>query len=209
MGFSQNNIRFLVLTGGPGAGKTAVMGAAQQIFGSQITLLPEAASIVYSGGFPRHQTPHSVRAAQRAISGVQRELENFASEENRGGVALCDRGIADGAAYWPEGYASFFAAIGSSQEEIFSRYHTVIHLRTPSLAMGYNLENPMRTETPEEAAHLCRKIEGAWDGHPNRIIVPARETFHEKLSQVTDLIQTALASFQPRSFSSGALRSLQ
>ena len=209
MEFSQNHIRFLVLTGGPGAGKTAVMGAAQQIFGSQITLLPEAASIVYSGGFPRHLTPHSIRAAQRAISSVQKELENFAAEENQGGVALCDRGIADGAAYWPEGYSSFFSAIGSSQKEIFSRYHTVIHLRTPSLAMGYNLENPMRTETPEEAAQLCRKIEAAWNGHPNRIIVPATETFHEKLSQVTDLIQMALASFQPRALSPSAHRSLQ
>ena len=51
-------VRFVVLTGGPGAGKTAVMEAAKQIFAQDVMILPEAASIVYSGGFPRHATAH-------------------------------------------------------------------------------------------------------------------------------------------------------
>jgi predicted ATPase len=187
-----SSCRFIVLTGGPGAGKTAVMGAARQIFGPAISILPEAASIVYSGGFPRLGTPGSVRSAQRAICRVQEELERYAAVEEGACVGLCDRGIADGAAYWPDGFDSFFRSIGLSQREVFSRYHAVIHLRTPSAAWGYNLGNPMRTETADEAMRLDHRIERVWEGHPNRFIVPATETFPEKLEQVTELITAAL-----------------
>ena len=185
-------MRFVVLTGGPGAGKTAVMEAARQIFARELMILPEAASIVYAGGFPRYPVPHSIRAAQRAIAAVQAELEAFASEDNSAPVALCDRGIADGAAYWPEGSASFFSALGTSAEEIFARYSTVIHLRTPTAAMGYDNSNPMRTETADEAAKLDQRIDRVWEGHPNRVVVPATETFTEKLEQVTALIRAEL-----------------
>jgi predicted ATPase len=190
--------RFIVLTGGPGAGKTAVMGAARQIFGPKVAILPEAASIVYSGGFPRHPNPTSVRAAQRAICRVQEELERYVTEEGRALVALCDRGITDGAAYWPEGMDAFFPAIGLSRESVFARYHTVIHLRSPSAALGYNRDNPMRTETAEQAAEIDRRIEGAWSGHGNRFLVPATETFTEKLDHVTEMILAAMPpSFRP------------
>jgi predicted ATPase len=185
-------VRFVVLTGGPGAGKTAVMQAARQIFAQEVLVLPEAASIVYSGGFPRFSSPHSVRAAQRAIASVQAELEHFARDDKRAPVALCDRGIADGAAYWPEGPSSFFAALGTTAEKIYARYSTVIHLQTPTAAMGYDNSNPMRTETAGEAAELDRRIERVWHGHPNRLVVPATETFTEKLEQVTALIRTEL-----------------
>ncbi len=186
------DIRFIVLTGGPGAGKTAVIAAARQIF-HQLTILPEAASIVYSGGFPRQPVPFAIRAAQRAIFRVQEQLENYAREERACSVALCDRGIADGAAYWPDGHQAFFKAIGLSRSEIFRRYHTVIHLRTPSVHLGYtNHTNLVRTESPEEAAALDMQIEKVWEGHPNRLVVPATESFPEKLDQVTDLIRAAL-----------------
>jgi len=200
--------RFIVLTGGPGAGKTAVMEASRQIFGQSVAILPESASIVYSGGFPRLNTTTSIRSAQRAICRVQEELEIFAVEEGSAFVALCDRGIADGAAYWPDGADSFFASIGISREQVFARYHTVIHLRTPSAAFGYDHSNPMRTETAEEAAHLDRRIELAWEGHPNRLIVPATETFTEKLEHVTDLITSALPMHSSRSLEKGSPRIL-
>src|SRR5689334_202851 len=98
-----NDCRFIVLTGGPGAGKTAVMEAARQIFGQHISILPEAASIIYAGGFPRIASPQGIRAAQRAICRVQEELERFSLDLGHPSVALCDRGIVDGAAYWPAG----------------------------------------------------------------------------------------------------------
>jgi predicted ATPase len=185
-------VKFIVLTGGPGAGKTAVMQAARQIFAQDVTILPEAASIVYSGGFPRNATHHSVRAAQRAIAAVQAELEQFTLEDNKAPVALCDRGIVDGAAYWPDGMGCFYQAISASAAETLARYTTVIHLSTPAAGKGYDNSNPMRTENAQQARELCRRIERAWDGHPNRLVVPATETFTEKLEQVTAMIRSEL-----------------
>jgi predicted ATPase len=183
---------FIALTGGPGAGKTAVIEAARQIFGHSVAILPEAASIVYAGGFPRRGTPANKRAAQRVIASVQQELERLTLEEGTTSVAICDRAMADGAAYWPEGPDAFYDAIGLSREEVFRRYSTVIHLHTPSASMGYDQSNPMRTETADEAALLDRRIQHIWHGHPNRLVVPATETFTEKLEHVTSLIRSEL-----------------
>ena len=65
--------RRVVLTGGPGAGKTAVLELIRQSFCEHVKVLPEAAGIVFGGGFPREDELLCRRAAQRAIFYVQRE----------------------------------------------------------------------------------------------------------------------------------------
>lgn len=42
----------IVLTGGPGAGKTALLELIRQSFCAHVKVLPEAASIIFGGGFP-------------------------------------------------------------------------------------------------------------------------------------------------------------
>ena len=91
--------RRVVLTGGPGAGKTAVLELIRLFFCDHIKTLPEAAGIVFGGRFPRSDGVPLRQAAQRAIYHIQRELESIADLENAA-VVLCDRGTVDGAAYW-------------------------------------------------------------------------------------------------------------
>src|SRR5512142_38277 len=121
--------RRLVLTGGPGAGKTAVLEALKHLLSSQVAVLPESAGIVFGGGFPRLNTLAGQRAAQRAIFFVQRELENIADESDIAAV-LCDRGLVDAVAYWP-GPDDFWSSVGMTQAEALARYDVVIHLRVP------------------------------------------------------------------------------
>lgn len=90
----------VVLTGGPGAGKTAVLELIRQSFCAHVLVLPEAAGILFGGGFPREPDVAVQRAAQRAIFFVQRELES-AADASDAAIVLCDRGTVDGAAYWP------------------------------------------------------------------------------------------------------------
>ncbi len=45
--------RRVVLTGGPGAGKTAALEVIRRLYAPHVQVLPEAASIVFGGGFPR------------------------------------------------------------------------------------------------------------------------------------------------------------
>ena len=52
----------------------------------------------------------------------------------------------------------------------------------------------MRLESAEQAAELDRRIEEVWSEHPNRLIVPATESFPEKLEHVTSLIMAELRS---------------
>src|SRR5262245_25592869 len=84
--------KLLVLTGGPGGGKTAVLEIVRKHFCEHVVVLPEAATIIFGGGFPRGVSAAARRAAQRAIFHVQLELEAMAIEEGRAPVVLCDRG---------------------------------------------------------------------------------------------------------------------
>src|SRR4051812_10765415 len=98
---SKHALKLIVLTGGAGAGKKAVLEVVRKNFCQHLLVLPEAASIVYRGGFPRLFDDPARRAAQRAIVQVQRELERYAASRSNIGVVLCDRGTLDGLAYWP------------------------------------------------------------------------------------------------------------
>ena len=60
--------RIIVLTGGPSAGKTAVQQVASEQFGDRLVLVPEAATLLFSGGFPLPVSDETRRAAQRATS---------------------------------------------------------------------------------------------------------------------------------------------
>jgi predicted ATPase len=142
---------FIVLTGGPGAGKTATLEVMRRHFCEHVIVLPEAASIVFRGGFPRQPREASRRAAQRAIFHVQRELERLVDGTSARAV-LCDRGTLDGLAYWPGAPADFLREVGTSLEAELARYAMVIHLRTPSDGSGYNHNNPLRVESAQEAA---------------------------------------------------------
>lgn len=170
----------VVLTGGPGAGKTSVLELIKKSFCEHIQVLPEAAGIVFGGGFPRHDDDPSRRCAQRAIYRVQHELETRTLTATDAAVALCDRGTLDGLAYWPGIEDEYFADLGTTYEREIARYAAVIHLRTPEHDAGYNRANPLRREDAAEAARIDERIAAAWDRHPRRYEVKNAPDFLEK-----------------------------
>jgi predicted ATPase len=182
----------VVLTGGPGAGKTATLEFARRSFCRGIAILPEAASILFGGGFWRSSTTAGRKAAQRAIFHVQDEQERLLIEEERFAFALCDRGTVDGLAYWPEPEASFWRELHTSREAMLGRYYAVIHLRTPAAGHGYNHDNPLRTEDAGTAHEIDERILGAWQGHPNLHVIDSAEDFMTKVQTVMKLIQSFL-----------------
>ena len=178
--------RRVVLTGGPGAGKTAVLEMLPHLVCPHVVITREAAGILFSGGFPRRSDAPARSAVQRAIFRVQLELEGLAAAENPA-LVLCDRGIVDGCAYWP-GPDSFWDAVGVTREAALARYDAVIHLRTPEGVNGYGHQNPMRIETADEARRIDERIVDAWAGHPRRFIVGATTDFVSKAAQAIALI---------------------
>ena len=180
--------RRIVLTGGPGAGKTAVLELVRHNFCKHVHVLPEAAGVVFGGGFPRRSDSAASRAAQRAIFFVQRELEAAAEGQNPA-IILCDRGTIDGVAYWP-GPGTLWEAVGTSPQEQLARYDAVIHLRVPALNEGYNHNNPLRVESAEEAMRVDELLIDAWSRHARRFVIEAHLDFLDKAKHVLDILRS-------------------
>lgn len=179
--------RRVVLTGGPGAGKTAVLELIRLFFCEHVKTLPEAAGIVFGGRFPRSDRPALRQAAQRAIYYVQRELESVADADNAA-VVLCDRGTLDCAAYWI-GDGDLFSGVKTTHAAELARYDAVIHLRTPTSPQAYNHDNPLRTESVEEAAEIDARIALQWSDHPRRFVVEPTEDFLHKAARAMSLLR--------------------
>lgn len=179
----------IVVTGGPGAGKTAVLELIRRSFCEHVVVLPEAAGMLFGGGFPRRPDAGSRRAAQRAIFHVQRELEASAAALQPA-IVLCDRGTIDGVAYWP-GPDDFWQAVGTSLAAELARYHAVIHLRTPHDA-AYNHQNPLRTESASEARAVDERIAQAWASHPRRFVIGPEQDFLNKAAKALEVIHGEL-----------------
>ncbi|MBL9105312.1 MAG: ATP-binding protein [Myxococcales bacterium] len=181
-----------MLTGGPGAGKTAILELVRRSFCEHVRVLPEAAGILFGGGFPRGDSPALRRAAQRAIFHTQRELEAVA-DAGEAPFVLCDRGTVDGLAYWP-GPGEFWAEVGTTLAAQLDRYDAVLHVRTPTPEHGYNnAANPLRIESAAEAAAIDERILAAWSAHPRRVVIPAAPEF---LAKARDAL-VALAALLP------------
>lgn len=193
----------LVLTGGPSGGKTTLAQALMAEISDQLIVVPEAASILYGGGWPRRKNIDGVRNQQRAIYYVQRELEALLADENnsqkkstgRSRLLICDRGSLDGLAYWPDRAApeDYLKSVGSTLEKEVARYDWVLHLDTAPRS-NYDLENPLRAETYHEASELNERIRDAWKAHPQRFIVgsAANGSFSAKLNRALFKIKEVL-----------------
>lgn len=189
---NEHEIQLVVLTGGPGAGKTAILETARKLLCEHVIFLPEAAGIIFGGGFWRIPTIQGRVAAQKVIYSVQNELENLVLVEKKWGLGLCDRGTLDGMAYWPETGISFWDCFQTTKEKEYSKYKAVIHLRTPSLEKGYNHQNPIRVEGAEEAALIDIKIEAIWKDHPRYFQVASKELFLEKVIESFRILKTII-----------------
>ena len=183
MNASQNGRCRIVLTGGPGGGKTTAGDLFRREIGGRVVLVPEAATLLFSGGFPRVREPLAVRAAQMAIFHLQRSLEDVQGARFPERILLCDRGTPDGAAYWPGLPHEYFDAVGTTLDAELKRYDAVIFFETAAVG-GDSIEggNPIRNETGEQAVVLDRKLRALWSRHPRFILVPHNRSFFQKIS---------------------------
>jgi predicted ATPase len=183
--------RRVVLTGGPGAGKTAVLELARRHMGRHLDVLHEAASIVFGGGFPRREETYAREAAQRAIYHVQDELERIALATPSTKIILCDRGTLDGLAYWPGPSEQFFADLDTTLDAELARYDAVIHLRTPTKDDGYHTD-ALRIEGVVEAEAIDARLLEVWEKHPNRFVVESAPDFFDKVRQAIAILHQML-----------------
>jgi predicted ATPase len=178
----RNHFR-IVLTGGPGGGKTTAADLFRREIGEKVVIVPETATMLFTGGFPRVGEPKALTATQRAIFHAQVGLEDVQGALYPGRVLLCDRGTVDGAAFWPDDAPQgFFESVGTSLEEQLKRYDAVIFFESAAVGdISIEGGNPARTESNEEARHLDMRLRELWSEHPNFRFVPHSASFFAKL----------------------------
>lgn len=173
----------VVLTGGPGGGKTTAADLYRREIGDEVVVVPEAATLLYTGGFPRAGKTGVREATQRAIYHVQLNLEDAQSAHFDRRVLLCDRGTIDGAVYWPGQPDAFFKHLGTSLEKELARYDAVIFFETAAVG-GISIEggNRTRIESIEEALVLDSNLKKLWSQHPHFVFVPHEKSFIKKVT---------------------------
>jgi len=151
--------------------------------GESVVVVPEAATMMFTGGFPRYPEAEAVRSAQLAIFHVQRNLEDIQSTRYPDRILLCDRGTIDGAAYWPEREGDFFKALDTTLEEELARYDGVIFFESAAVGgLGIEGGNPVRRETLAEAVALDTKLRSYWSHHERFVVVHHNASFFKKIS---------------------------
>jgi predicted ATPase len=186
----------IVLTGGPGGGKTTAADLYRREIGEQVVIVPEAATLLYGGGFPRVGQPGVRRATQHDIYHVQVNLEEAQAAYYPDRVLICDRGTVDGAVYWPDESGAFFSSLATTLEQELHRYDAVIFFETAAVG-GISIEggNPVRIESIEQALALDKRLRALWSQHPNFIFVPHNTSFMKKITDGLEALSTIIRDY--------------
>ena len=191
----------VVVTGGPGGGKTTAADLFRREIGDRVVVVPETATLLFAGGFPRPSPdtePDAVRSAQQAIFHVQRSLEDIQAAHYRDRLLLCDRGTVDGAAYWPDGAEDYFVSVGSTHEHELGRYDAVLFFETAARGgHGFESENRFRTETQAQAIELDQRLRDLWSTHPRFMLIPHSVSFFRKMTMALGMLESLVAQLEP------------
>lgn len=186
----------IVLTGGPGSGKTVI---SQRLVGAhpdRFVLVPEAATQVYTLLNTRWDQLdlEGRRDVQRRIYRLQSEQEDRFACEHPHKTLLLDRGTIDGAAYWPDGAEEYWRDLGTDHSRELSRYGTVIWMESCAALGMYDgdASNFCRFEDAAGAIASGKKLLELWGGHPNLKHVGAFTSLEDKIAAVEEMITSIL-----------------
>lgn len=183
----------IVLTGGPGGGKTTASDLFKREFRKNVSVVPEAATMLFSSGIERPKDDQKLKHIQNAIFKLQKNNELLFQGLNQHEILICDRGTPDGAAYWPDSVESFFKEQETSYDNELKEYQAVIFFETAAKGgSSFQSGNPYRTEDNKMAIQLDQKLQKIWSKHPNFIFIPNQDSFVQKIMIGIDAIKKAI-----------------
>ncbi len=177
----------IVITGGPGSGKTVITQAIAERHPDRFVRVPEAATHVYTSLNTRWDrlSIDGQRDVQRQIYHHQREQEERLPLQHPEQTLLLDRGTIDGAAYWPDGPEAYWLDLGTTVEAELSRYDAVIVLESGAALGLYDgdASNACRFEDAAGAIASGKLLERLWGSHREFRYVNACGTLEEKIAR--------------------------
>ena len=192
---------WVVLTGGPCAGKTSVLAALAAYFDGRLSVASEAATQVLGiHATPRPDwTEQQWYAFQYAIA--RQQLNNEARARYQAykcgyELVVCDRSLYDNAAY-PAGKEVVYTMAAAGQVRPMEAYDVVVHLDSLAVTAPdkYNcLSNAARYETLEEAQAINIRTLDAWAEHPNRVVISNDGTLDETVASVLETVKAELST---------------
>ena len=210
----MSEIKKIVLTGGPCAGKTTAMVRIIEHFtslGFKVFTIPEIPTIFSQAGM-NYLTDNKglfyegEKATLELQLGFEDRFMRMAAECHEPTIVVCDRGAMDISAYMqPEMWEEITAAVGTNTQELRQRYDAVLHLvsaadgaeqfyTTATYAVRYE---QMNEEGLRMARELDKKVIKAWTGHPHLRVINNHEDFNKKLNRVILEISHVLGLPQP------------
>ncbi|MBQ6210428.1 MAG: AAA family ATPase [Prevotella sp.] len=210
----MKDIKRIVLTGGPCAGKTTALVRIIEHFSShgfKVFTIPEVPTLFTQAGMD-YLTDNKgfFYEGEKATLEIQMALEDrflrMAEQCTEPCIVVCDRGTMDISAYMtPELWEDITTAVGTNTAELRARYDAVLHL--VSAADGAEqfyttANNASRNEAADErglqiARMLDKKVIDAWTGHPHLRVINNHVDFDKKLNRVLKEISNVLALPQP------------
>ena len=210
----MKEIKRIVLTGGPCAGKTTALVRVIEHFsglGYKVFTIPEVPTMFTQAGMNYlTDNPDFFYEGEKATLEIQLALEDkfmkMAQACKAPAVIVCDRGTMDISAYMkPDTWQEITKAVGTSTPQLRGRYDAVLHL--VSAADGaeqfYTTSNNVsRNESADEeglriARMLDKKVIEAWTGHPHLRVINNNVDFDRKLNRVLKEISNVLELPQP------------
>ncbi len=178
----KHAIHKIALSGGPGGGKSTAAELFKREYKDHISLVPEVATLLFKGGYPRVDSPLVVESIQNSIFHVQNNIENTYATLFPHHTLLCDRGTVDGGAYWPGGPDEFFKMMGTTLEKELAKYDAVIFFETAAAGgLAIDLGNPVRNEDQRKAIELDLRLKDLWSKHPNFVYIKNEPSFLQKI----------------------------
>ncbi|MBO6144895.1 MAG: AAA family ATPase [Prevotella sp.] len=210
----MSNIKRIVLTGGPCAGKTTALVRIVDHFtnlGFKVFTVPEVPTMYSQGGWS-YLTPNPklYYEGELAILETQLALEDsfvrLAETCTKPTFVVCDRGTMDISAYIaPDMWQDITAKCGTDSNQLRQRYDAVLHLVSAAdgaeqyytLATNANRYEQANEEGLQLARDLDKKVNRAWRGHPHLRVINNHDDFDTKINRVILEISNVLGLPQP------------
>lgn len=210
----MKDVKKIVLTGGPCAGKTTALVKIMEHFSSRgfkVFTIPEVPTIFLQAGMDYLTSNQAwFYEGEKDTLKTQLALEDYfsamADTIDDPVLIVCDRGAMDISTYLPpEMWQKITGLCHVTNEQLIARYDAVLHL--VSAADGaeqyYNTtSNKVRQEAAdaaglEKARELDRKVIQAWAGHPHHRVINNHDNFDTKINRVIKEISSVLGLPQP------------